>query len=169
MSEAWDRLITEMIRQMIREFLTHPAELFTFRRLAHRITSDPDVLHAIAEQRPDLFVITADDRSLKLFSQAVERIVGEGVERTIADVRVLPSEQSSARGHRPCDHLVSEDEILSDLVHCSFNPDELTRNCCWREICRVRSANPGLVVAETWREICRTRGYLQMRQNPRGF
>jgi hypothetical protein len=45
----------------------------------------------------------------------------------------------------------------------------LTRNCCWREICRVRSTNPNIIDPDTWREICRIRGYLQGRQNPRGF
>lgn len=44
MSEGWDRLATEMIRHMIREFLAQPAEFLTFRRLALRIGSDPDVL-----------------------------------------------------------------------------------------------------------------------------
>jgi hypothetical protein len=29
---TWDKLITEMLRHMIREFLAHPAELFTFRK-----------------------------------------------------------------------------------------------------------------------------------------
>ena len=67
MSEGWDRLATEMIRHMIREFLAQPAELLTFRRLARRIGSDPDILHAIAEQRPDLFLVTTNDRFIKLY------------------------------------------------------------------------------------------------------
>jgi len=50
MSEAWDRLTTEMLRHMFREFLAHPAELLTFRKLSYRNASDPGVLHAIAEQ-----------------------------------------------------------------------------------------------------------------------
>jgi hypothetical protein len=58
---AWDKLITEMLRHMIREFLAHPGELFTFRKLSHRIASDPDVLHAIAEQRSDIFIVTANE------------------------------------------------------------------------------------------------------------
>jgi len=62
MPGAWDRLITEMLRHMIREFMCHPAELLTFRQLAHRIESDSDVLHAIAEQRSELFLITRIDR-----------------------------------------------------------------------------------------------------------
>jgi hypothetical protein len=49
MSEAWDRLTTEMIGCMIRQFLAHPAELLTFRRLARLVASDHDVLRAIAQ------------------------------------------------------------------------------------------------------------------------
>lgn len=169
MSEGWDRLITEMVRQMIREFLSHPAELVTFRRLAHRIACDADVLHAIAEQRPDLFVVTKNDRSVKLFAEAVERIVEDGIERTIQDVKVPVLERSPARDYRLCIHFDSEDEILNDLRRCSFHSSSLTRSCCWREICRVRSANPQIVDHETWHEVCRIRGYLQNRQNPRGF
>jgi hypothetical protein len=169
MSEAWDLLITEMIRHMIREFLAHPAELLTFRKLSYRIASDADVLHAIAEQRPDLFIITDNDRFVKLFPKAVERIVDVGVDRAIAEVGVARSRPTSAHDHHPCDHFGSENEILTGLLHCSFHPDSLARNCCWREICRVRSASPNVIDAETWREICRIRGYLQRRQNPRGF
>jgi hypothetical protein len=66
MSDAWDRLITEMIRSMIREFRAHPAEILTFSRLSRLVASDPDVLYAIAKLRPDLFMITADDRFVKL-------------------------------------------------------------------------------------------------------
>jgi hypothetical protein len=44
-----------MIRHMIREFLAHPAEVLTFRRLARLVASDPDVLYAIAKLRRDLF------------------------------------------------------------------------------------------------------------------
>jgi hypothetical protein len=55
------------------------------------------------------------------------------------------------------------------LVRCSLPPEALTRNCCWKEICRVRALNQRLVDSETWREVCHVRGYLQERQNPRGF
>ncbi len=128
MSEAWDRLITEMVRCMIREFLAHPAELLTFRHLARRVTSDPDVLHAIAEQRPDLFLVTPDDRFVKLFSEAVERIIDVGVERTIAEVNVAHPKTVPTRDHRPCDHFGAESDILTDLLNCSFH--------------RKRSTNP---------------------------
>jgi hypothetical protein len=93
MSEAWDRLITEMIRHMIREFGAHPAELLTFRRVSKLVDSDADVLHAVAEQRPDLFMITSNDRFVMLFPEAVERIASDGVEKAIAEVKAAPSER----------------------------------------------------------------------------
>jgi hypothetical protein len=105
MSDAWDRLITEMIRHMIREFLAHPAELLTFRKLSYRIASDADVLHAIAEQRPDLFIITENDRFVKLFPEAVERIIEVGMDRTIAEVGIARSRLASEHDYHPCDHL----------------------------------------------------------------
>jgi hypothetical protein len=169
MSEAWDRLITEMIRHMIREFLAHPAELLTFSRLSRLIASDPDVLYAIAKLRPDLFMITADDRFVKLFAEAVERIAHVGVESAIAEVRPAVFGHVEKGVHHPCGHFSSDQEILDNLTHSSFQPDSLTRNCCWRQICRVRGLNPQAIDQETWREVCMVRGYLQGRQNPRGF
>jgi hypothetical protein len=79
MSEAWERYTTEMIRHMIREFLVRPAQFLTFNRLAHLIradtgsVADPDILHNIAERRKDLFIITKNERGVKLFVEAVER------------------------------------------------------------------------------------------------
>jgi hypothetical protein len=169
MSDAWDRLITEMIRQMIREFISRPAELLTFGLLAHRTGSDRDVLHAIAEQRRDLFLITADDRFVKLFPEAVQRIIETGVERTIAEIRPSTSNAQFPREYSACEHFSSDAEIVRDLVQCSFSPESLTRSCCWKQICRVRADNYEAIDGETWKEICRIRGYLLARQNPRGF
>jgi hypothetical protein len=169
MSEAWDRFITETIRYMIREFLAHPAELLTFRRLSRLVASDQDVLHAIAEQRPDLFMITSNDRFVKLFPEAAERIASGGVEKAIAEVREIPSERDARHDHLACNHFSSDEEILADLQRVSFRSDLLTRGCCWRAICRVRAVNPQAIDEETWREVCGIRGYLHSRQNPRGF
>ena len=77
---------------MIREFLAHPAEILTFKRVARLVASDSDVLYAIAKLRPDLFMISANDRFVQLFPEAVERIVGTGVENAIAEVRAAPAE-----------------------------------------------------------------------------
>ncbi len=169
MSEAWDRLISEMIRHMIREFLAHPAELLTFRKLSRLVASDADVLHAIAEQRPDLFMITSNDRFVKLFPEAVVRIASTGVEKAIAEVAPVPSERDARRDHPACDHFSSDEEILADLKRASFRPESLTRSCCWSAICRVRALNPQAINEEMWREVCGIRGYLHGRQNPRGF
>jgi len=165
----WDRLSTLMIRFMIRQFLAHPGEFLTFRKLSFLIPgSDSDVLHAIAEQRSDLFAITKDDRSLKLFPDAVQRIIRYGVERAVVEIGPSHSNTSSKQRRGRCGHF-SEEDILEDLLRCSIPPEALTRNCCWTEICRVRGLNQNLVDQESWREVCRIRGYLQERQNPRGF
>jgi hypothetical protein len=175
MSDAWDRLLTEMIRQMIRESLSHAGEFLTFNRLAYLIRAhsdlpaDSDLVHIVAEQRQDLFKVSEDDRRLKLYTEAVQRIVEEGVEHTVAEVGPLPASAPAKREPGHCDHFASENEILSDLSRCSFRPETLTRSCCWSEINRVRGLNPGTNDQEAWRELCRVRGYLHARQNPRGF
>lgn len=175
MPEGWERLTTEILRHMLREFLTHPAEFLTFKKLAFLIRTntnflaDADLLHIVAEQRRDLFIIAGNDRCLKLFTEAVERIVKDGLEHAIDEVGPINAKtHPKAEGHR-CDHFSGDEEILADLTRCSFPPSALTRNCCWREICRVRARNPKSIDKETWREICSIRGYLLERQNPRGF
>ena len=165
----WDRLTTQMLTEMIRQFLKQPGEFLTFGQLVFRIPgADKDVLHVIVEQRTDLFLITKDDRAVRLYTDALQKILQHGVEPTIAEVG--PPHASSGHGphHDRCSHF-SEEEILADLVRCSLPPEALTRNCCWKEICRVRALNQRLVDSETWREVCHVRGYLQERQNPRGF
>ena len=165
----WERLSTLMIRQMIRQFVDHPGEFLTFQRLAWLISdADPDVLHAIAEHRPDLFVVTKNDRSLKLFPEAVERIVRMGVEQVLTEevpvAYVVPPQHDSGG----CAHF-SDEEILVDLRRCSLPAEALTRNCCWTKICHVRGLNKQQFDQDSWDEICRIRGYLLRRQNPRGF
>ena len=169
MPEGWERLITEMIRHMIRQFLAHPAEFLTFRRLSRLVASDPDVLHGIAEQRPDLFLITTNDRFVKLFPEAAERIASAGIENAITEPRTVPSGRDRRRDYPGRLHFSSDEEILADLQSASFGPESLTRGCCWRAICQVRALSPQAVDEETWREVCRIRGYLHGRQNPRGF
>jgi hypothetical protein len=165
----WDRLATQMIREMIRQFLKQPGEFLTFGQLVFRIPgADKDVLHVIVENRPDLFLITRDDRSVRLYTDALQKILQKGVELTIAEVG--PSHSAPAHGHDRdrCSH-PAEEEILANLVRCSLPPEALTRNRCWKEICRVRALNQQVVDSDTWREVCHVRGYLQERQNPRGF
>jgi len=165
----WDRLCTLMIRQMIQQFRVHPGDFLTFGQLAHRIPdADADVLHAIAEQRRDLFVITRDDRRVKLHLEAVERIDQEGIERAVVVPEPVAAVANAPHERRHCNHF-SEEQILADLLRCSLPSEALTRGCCWREICRVRGHNLHQVSQETWNEVCGIRGYLRRRQNPRGF
>lgn len=47
----WDRLATQMIREMIRQFLRQPGKFLTFGQLAFRIPgSDKEVLHVVARK-----------------------------------------------------------------------------------------------------------------------
>lgn len=100
----WDRLIPLMIRYMLRQCLLCPGEFLTFRQLAHRIPgSDADVLHSIAEDRQDLFLLEHDDRhglnrSLKLYEQTVSAILANGLEATADAVLPVPQARASRRG-----------------------------------------------------------------------
>ncbi len=165
----WDRLATQMIREMIRQFLRQPGEFLTFGQLASRIPgSDKDLLHAFAENRTDLFVITGNDQSLKLHLEAVHRILAESVDATIAQPIHVPATETIRDGQIRCGHY-SQEELLGDLLRCSLPSEALVRDCCWSEICRIRALSRPSIDPETWRELCATRGYLRSRQNPRGM
>lgn len=167
--EAWKRLVPTMVRHMIRQFLAHPSEFLSFERLSRLMNGIPtDILHAVAEQRVDIFVIARNDRALKLYWAAVERIVHDGVERAAEEVGPVPNSVRTGNSGGRCEHY-SDEEIIPDLLGCSLSSDMLTNSCCWRRICRLRALHQQAVDDETWREICRIRGYLLARQNPRGF
>jgi len=67
--------------------------------------------------------------------------------------------------------------ILKDLMLQAVPDDALVRNCCWSRISQVRGrsfsgaeSSPSWDPEGTiWKELCRKRGYLQVRENPRGF
>lgn len=165
----WDRLMTQMIREMIRQFLTRPGEFLTFSQLVFRIPgADKDVLHALAEQRLDLFVVARNDNSIKLHTEVVGRVVRKGIEAAMVESTSMRIGTRPANGHVRCAHF-SEEELLADLQRCSLPSEALTRGCCWSEVCRLRGLNSHLVDEQSWRDICATRGYLLARQNPRGF
>lgn len=165
----WDRLATQMIREMIRQFLRKPGEFLTFGQLAFRIPgADKEVLHLVADSRPDLFAVARNDKALKLHTNAVQKILRDGVEAASAQLQATPQATAAREGRIRCGHFAQE-ELLSDLQRCSLPPEALTRNCCWSEICRIRALSHPPIDSESWREICVTRGYLMARQNPRGF
>lgn len=164
----WDRLITEMIRQMIQQFLAQPGEWLTFNQLAYRIRgSEPALLHGIAEAKPDLFVLTRRGNAAKLHIEAVRQIIRGDADLTTLHAIVTPEEERVDSGWL-CGH-VSDEMILADLRQSSLPSEVLTRNCCWKRICQVRGRNPGIIDSESWRQLCRVRGYLYARQNAAGF
>ena len=165
----WDRLATQMLREMIRQFLRQPGEFLTFGQLAFRIPgSDKEVLYLVAESRPDLFAVARNERALKLHTQAVQRILLDGIDAATAQPEPIPVTAPARKGRIRCGHF-EQQELLADLHRSSLPPEALTRSCCWSEICRIRSLSQPPIDAESWREICVTRGYLLARQNPRGF
>jgi hypothetical protein len=159
----------QMIREMVRLFLRRPGEFLTFGQLAFRIPgSDRDVLHAIAESRPDLFAVAQNDQALKLHTKAVQKILEDGIDRVMAQPEPFRAIEPVGEGRIRCGHF-NQEELLTDLHRCSLPPEALTRNCCWSEICRIRALTQPPIEADSWRDICVTRGYLLARQNPRGF
>lgn len=165
----WDRLATQMIREMIRQFLREPGEFLTFGQLAFRIPgADKEVLHLVADSRPDLFAVARNDKALKLHTNAVQKILRDGIDTAAAQPQATPQATAAREGRIRCGHFAQE-ELLSDLQRCSLPPEALTRNCCWSEICRIRALSHPPIDSESWREVCVTRGYLLARQNPRGF
>lgn len=168
--DAWNRLLPMMVRQMIRQFLAHPSEFLNFERLSRLMGGiHTEILHAVAESRPDLFVIARNDRALKLFWEAVKRISDNGIEKAVEEAGSVPPDILRKEHTRDrCQHY-SDEEIVPDLLGCRLSSEMLTRSCCWREICRLRAIHREAVDDEAWRELCRIRGYLLARQNSRGF
>lgn len=164
----WDRLATQMIREMIRQFLREPGEFLTFGQLAFRIPADKELLHLVADSRPDLFAVARNDKALKLHTSAVQKILRDGIDSATAQPQPIPAVATSAEGRIRCGHFAQQ-ELLVDLHRCSLPPEALTRNCCWTEICRIRAMTRPPIDTQSWKEICVTRGYLLARQNPRGF
>ena len=165
----WDRLATQMIREMIRQFLKEPGEFLTFGQLAFRIPgSDKELLHLVADSRPDLFAVARNNRAIKLHTRAVQRILEDGIDSATTQPEPRPAATAAGEERLRCGHFTQE-ELLEDLQRCSLAPEALTRNCCWSEICRIRAFSHPAIEADSWREICVTRGYLLARQNPRGF
>jgi len=165
----WDRLAIQMTREMIRQFLREPGEFLTFGQLAFRIPgSDKEVLHLVADSRPDLFAVARNDRALKLHIRAVQKLLDDGIETVIAQPEPIPANETVPKGRIRCGHF-AEDELLNDLQRGSLLPEALTRTCCWSEICRLRVFCTPVIDTDSWREVCVTRGYLLARQNPRGF
>jgi hypothetical protein len=165
----WDRIATQMLREMIRQFLREPGEFLTFGQLAFRIAgADKELLHLVADSRPDLFAVARNDRALKLHTKVVQKILQDGIDAATAQPAPVLVVAVAREGRIRCGHF-TQHELLSDLNRCSLPPEALTRTCCWTEICRLRAVSLPAIDAESWREICVTRGYLLARQNPRGF
>ncbi len=178
MPAEWDE--TKVIHAMVRVLREHPAEWLTFKRLSLLIavpSCNADLCAAIAEYRDDLFAVNADKR-LKLLQSVIKEIALQGIAKWQIPARPeridrgslnSQSSQSDRTATVGCYCNLSESEVLNDLKAGSVPEDALLNQCCWRTICRVRGLHFSSIDPETWREICQHRGYIQQRENPRGF
>jgi hypothetical protein len=161
----WDKLIPQMVRQMIR----HPAEWLTFEALARLIpASDADALHALAETHPNLFFLAKDRRAAKLHLETVRSITQHGLDWTVENPPPTDTQSRRVTQSAHCDHF-SDEALLNNLRYSTPADEALVRGCCWSQICRVYSSHRNLIPSENWQEICRIRGYMLARQNARGF
>lgn len=71
-------------------------------------------------------------------------------------------------GQPPCYCDTSPQIILKDLLEGTIPDEALVRDCCWKEICRVRGSNVDAADSEQWRELCRRRGLLLASHDPWG-
>ncbi len=59
-------------------------------------------------------------------------------------------------------------EICKDLL-CERIPSEaLTKDCCWKRICKARSETPVRVSPRMWKELCKQRATLRYVQYATG-
>lgn len=63
----------------------------------------------------------------------------------------------------------SDAGIVRAINANSVSSEDLMSRDGWQHICRVRARNMSRVDELAWQRLCARRGYLQQRQNPRGF
>ena len=165
---------------MVKALRARPGEWLTFSYLSSLIAipnCDADIVGAMADYRPDLFSVSKD-RKLKLRTEVAEDVARRGPKNwKVPDRREqVPfgifkrhSDKQAGATQNVCYCSTSDEEILDDLTEDSIPDEALVFSCCWKNICRVRGLFFNLVAEETWIEICRRRGYIQQRENPRGF
>ena len=169
-----------IIERMVKTLRSRPGEWLTFAYLSSLVAlpdCNGDLIGAMADFRPDLFAVTKD-KKLKLRMKVVEDVAQQGPRNWQVPV---PPEKVSELNHASrmgtssrdlrdrCYCNLPDEEILADLKEDSIPDEALVYSCCWKNICRVRGKSFHLVPHETWTEICRRRGYIQRRENPRGF
>ena len=165
---------------MVKALRSRPGEWLTFAYLSSLVSlpdCDANLIGAMADYRPDLFAVTKD-RKLKLRLNIAEDVARKGptnwqvpappekVSEPNPGRHAVASFGESAAG---CYCILPDEDVLFDLKAGSIPDEALVYSCCWKNICRVRGLFFNLVPPETWTEICRRRGYIQQRENPRGF
>jgi hypothetical protein len=168
-----------IIGSMVKALRARPGEWLTFAYMSSAIdipNCDANIVGAMADYRPDLFAVSNDKR-LKLRAEIVEDVARQGISWRVperpAQVRLGSFDRHGGTQTAPtpngCYCSLSDEEILIALKDASVPDEALVFSCCWKNICRVRGLFFNLVPADAWTEICRRRGYIQRRENPRGF
>lgn len=165
-----------IIKSIVKTLRARPGEWLTFSRLSSLIAipdCDANIVGAMADYRPDLFAVSRD-RRMKLRTEVAEDVarrgnVPERPEQVPFGIFKRHSDKHGGPTQNVCYCSFTDQEILTDLAGDSIPDEALVFSCCWRNICRIRGLFFNLVPAETWIEICRRRGYIQQRENPRGF
>jgi hypothetical protein len=169
-----------VIGRMIETLLERPNKWLTFAYLSALMAiqdCDENVVGAMADFRPDLFAVSRD-RKLKLRSGVAEEIARQGIRWHVPERPEALSPGNFRQGSvsvpgialgGACYCSVSYERVLDDLKAGSVPDEALLFSCCWKNICRVRGIFLKQIPDQTWTEICRRRGYIQQRENPRGF
>lgn len=63
----------------------------------------------------------------------------------------------------------SDPEIVRAINSDSVSSEDLLSREGWKRICQARGRYLSAVDGEAWQALCARRGYLQHRQNSRGF
>jgi hypothetical protein len=170
----------QIIERMVLSLRSRPGEWLTFSYLSTLVAlpgCDADLIGAMADFRPDIFAV-AKDRKLKLREQIVADIAKQEPRAWRVPDAPTRAPETHSIGHGGSTTGMSEgasychlpdEEILADLKEGSIPDEALVYSCCWKNICRVRGLYFNLVPPDVWIEICRRRGYIQQRENPRGF
>jgi hypothetical protein len=168
-----------LLNRMVQILFQHPAEWFTFKRMANTVHLpgiDANLIGALVDFRDDLFATNQDCR-FKLQTVVIEKISQSGIKKWAVPNRPERKSRTTVSGYSaPSDDLAAthychsnDGAILSDLIQGRIPEIALVTSCCWKRVCQVRGRNFNLVSEDTWEELCRFRGYIHARENPRGF
>jgi hypothetical protein len=135
---------------MVKILRSRPSERLTFSYLTSLVSipnCDAKLIGAMADFRPDLFVVTKD-KKLKLRMNVAEDIARQGVSKWRVPAPPAKVRENAGLGKHSsgmsldpaegcyCNH--PDEEVLRDLKKGSIPDEALVFSYCWKNICRVR-------------------------------